>query len=119
MYACRRNSSFLAQVTWLGGNGGVQIISGYSNVRFPERTQTDFRVDTRKTMDETIEIKIRNHKDEKVKVIVKENLYRRTTWEITQKSHPFEKIDSRTIRFPVEVDKDGEVTIKYAVHYSW
>jgi hypothetical protein len=85
-----------------------------------ERTQTDFRIDTsRKTMDEIIEIKVRNHKEEKVKVIVKENLYRWTNWEITQKSHPFEKIDSRTIHFPVEVDKDGEVIIKYTVHYSW
>lgn len=85
-----------------------------------ERTQMDFKADaTRKTMDETIEIKIRNHKDEKVKVIVKENLYRWTNWEITQKSHPFEKIDSRTIHFPVEVEKDGEATIKYTVHYSW
>jgi hypothetical protein len=85
-----------------------------------ERTQTDFRIDTsRKTMDETIEIKVRNHKDDKVKVIVKENLYRWTTWEITQKSQPFEKIDSRTIHFPVEVEKDGEVTIRYTVKYTW
>jgi len=85
-----------------------------------ERTQTDFKVDTsRKRMEETIEIKVRNHKEEKVKVIVKENLYRWLTWEITQKSHPFEKIDARTVHFPVEVEKDGEVTIRYTVLYTW
>ncbi len=85
-----------------------------------ERTQTDFSIDTRRqTMDETIEIKVRNHKEEKVRVIVKENLYRWTNWEISQKSHPFEKVDSRTIHFPVEIEKDGEVTIKYTVHYTW
>jgi hypothetical protein len=85
-----------------------------------ERRQTDFKVDSRRDwMDESIEIKLRNHKEEPVKVIVKENLYRWTNWEITQKSHDFEKIDSRTIHFPVEIEKDGEVTITYTVHYTW
>jgi hypothetical protein len=85
-----------------------------------ERRQVDFNVDGRRdTMTETIEIKLRNHKEEKVKVIVKENLYRWTNWEITQKSHNFAKIDSRTIHFPVEIAKDGEVTVQYTVKYSW
>lgn len=85
-----------------------------------ERTQVDFSVDTKRNwMDEKIEIKIRNHKDQKVKVIVKENLYRWTNWKITEKTHDYEKVDSRTIHFPVEVDKDGEVVIRYTVHYTW
>ncbi len=70
-------------------------------------------------MKESIEIKVRNHKEEPVKVIVKENLYRWTNWKITRKSHPFEKIDARTIHFPVDVSKDGEVTIQYTVEYTW
>ena len=85
-----------------------------------ERRQVDFKVDSRRDwMDETIEIKLRNHKEEPVKVIARENLYRWTNWEITQKTHDFEKMDSRTIHFPVKVPKDGEVTIRYTVHYSW
>ena len=85
-----------------------------------ERRQTDFKVDNnRDRMEETVEIKIRNHKEEKVKVIVKENLYRWTNWEITQKTHDFDKFDSRTIHFPIEVDKDGEVIIRYTVLYTW
>lgn len=85
-----------------------------------ERKQTDFAVDTgRKTIDEKVEIKVRNHKDEKVKVIVKENLYRWANWKITEKTHEFEKADSRTVHFPVEIEKDGEVTIRYTVHYTW
>lgn len=85
-----------------------------------ERTQTNFKIDTqRHWMEESIEIKVRNHKEEPVKVIVKENLYRWTTWKITQKSHPFEKIDARTVHFPVDVAKDGEVTIQYTVEYTW
>ena len=85
-----------------------------------ERKQTDFAVDTsRKTIDEAFEIKVRNHKTEPVKVIVKESLYRWSTWEITQSTHKYEKIDARTVHFPVTVDKDGEVVIRYKVHYTW
>ncbi len=85
-----------------------------------ERKQVDFRVDSRRDwMDETIEIKIRNHKEEPVKVIVKESLYRWVNWKLTESTHQHKKIDSRTIHFPVEVPKDGEVTIRYTVHYSW
>ena len=80
----------------------------------------DFKVEVaRHWMQETIEIKVRNHKTEPVKVIVKENLYRWTSWQITKKTHEFEKIDSRTIHFPIELEKDGEVTIRYTVHYTW
>ncbi len=85
-----------------------------------ERRQVDFKVDTtRKWMEEDIEIKVRNHKDEPVKVIVKENLYRWLNWEIKQKSHEFEKVDARTIHFPIEVAKDGEVVVTYKVRYTW
>jgi len=85
-----------------------------------ERKQIDFKVDNRRDwMEETIEIKIRNHKEVPVKVIVKENLYRWTNWKITEKTHDFKKVDSRTIHFPVTVAKDGEVTIRYTVDYTW
>lgn len=85
-----------------------------------ERKQVDFKIDTaRDWMDETIEIKLRNHKDEPVTVIVKENLYRWVNWEITQKTQDYHKVDARTIEFPVKVDKDGEATIRYTVHYTW
>ena len=53
------------------------------------------------------------------RVIVKENLYRWVNWEITQKTQDYEKMDSRTIHFPVRIPADGEVTVRYTVHYSW
>ncbi len=85
-----------------------------------ERKQIDFKVDSRRDwMEETIEIKLRNHKDEPVKVIVKENLYRWTNWKITESNHHYDQVDSRTVHFPVNVPKDGEVTIKYTVRYTW
>jgi len=85
-----------------------------------ERTQTDFRLDSsRKTMTESIRIQLRNHKDAAQKVIIKENLYRWTNWDITQKSDDFEKIDARTIHFNVDVPADGEKTVTYTVRYTW
>jgi hypothetical protein len=85
-----------------------------------ERKQTDFKIDTaRNTMEETIEITLRNHKDEPVTVLVKENLYRWTNWTIAQKSQDFEKVDARTIQFPVQLKKDGAATVRYSVHYTW
>lgn len=85
-----------------------------------ERRQTDFKVDVRAhIITESYEIKLRNHKDEPVEVIVKENLYRWNNWEITESSDKFEKQDSRTIHIPVTVDKDGEKVVTYTVKYTW
>jgi hypothetical protein len=85
-----------------------------------ERKQVDFKVDTaRDWLEEEIEIKLRNHKDEPVTVLVKENLYRWVNWEIVSKTNEYEKVDARTIQFPVQVKKDGETTLRYRVRYTW
>jgi len=85
-----------------------------------ERRQVNFSVDTsRRTITEEIEIKLRNQKTEPVTVIVKENLYRWVNWQITHKTHDFEKTDSRTIHFPVKVAAGGEATVNYTVRYTW
>ena len=73
-----------------------------------ERTQTDFNIDTnRRTMQESIKVQIRNHKKDAVKVVIKENLYRWTTWEIVTSSDKYDKKDARTIHFEVDVPADG------------
>jgi hypothetical protein len=85
-----------------------------------ERTQTDFNIDTgRRTMTDSYRIQIRNHKDQPQKVVIKENLFRWTTWEIIKKSDEYEKIDARTIHFEVEVPANGEKTVTYTVQYTW
>ncbi len=85
-----------------------------------ERKQVDFKIDSaRNTMTEEIEVRIRNRKDEPVRVMVKENLYRWTNWKITQSSHSFDKQDARTIHIPVTVGADKEALIKYTVRYTW
>jgi hypothetical protein len=85
-----------------------------------ERRQLNFTVDTsRRTMTEEIEVKLRNQKKEPVTVIVKENLYRWVNWQITARTHDFEKQDARTVHFPLKIAAGGETTLRYTVHYSW
>src|SRR5262249_34913699 len=85
-----------------------------------ERRQTDFKVNMDgHVINESFEIKLRNHKKEPVMVIVKENLYRWTNWEITASSDKYEKQDYRTIHIPVQVPPDGEKVVTYSVRYTW
>lgn len=85
-----------------------------------ERRRTDYRVDTgAKTLRESFEIEIRNHKEAPITVNVKEVLYRWVNWDLMEASHDFEKLDARTVSFPVEVAAEGEATLRYEVRYSW
>jgi hypothetical protein len=85
-----------------------------------ERTQTEFRIDTRtRNLWESFEIKLRNHKDAAVDIVVLENLYRASNWKIENPSVPFEVENSNRIRFKVQVPSEGEAAIRYTAHYSW
>jgi hypothetical protein len=99
----------------------IRVTTGDSFDLVGERKQTNFRVDTGdKWIDETFEIKLRNHKkDAPVEIRVVEHLYRWSNWEITAKSDDFVKKDSQTIEFRIPVKPDEERTVNYTVHYSW
>lgn len=85
-----------------------------------DRRQTDFHVDTKRgTLSESFEIVIRNHKDSAVTVKLNEALYRWVNWEIAAASHEFEKLDARSVQFPVEVAANGEAVLDYEVRYDW
>jgi hypothetical protein len=85
-----------------------------------ERRQVNFSVDNaRKTMIEEIEIKVRNQKQETVAVVIKENLYRWTNWQITAKTHDYRKDDARTVTFPVKIAAGAEAVVRYTVTYTW
>jgi len=85
-----------------------------------ERKQTAFSVDSDgQRITETIEITLRNHKPEPVKVIVQERMFRWTNWKFVGDAPAHEKLDARTLHFPVTIAKDGEQTIRYTVRYTW
>ena len=99
----------------------IRVTTGDSFDLVGERKQTNFRVDTAdKWIDESFEIKLRNHKkDAPVEIRVVEHLYRWSNWDITAKSDDFVKKDSQTIEFRIPVKPDEERTVTYTVHYSW
>jgi hypothetical protein len=85
-----------------------------------ERRQVAFNIDTNaERMDETIEVKVRNHKTEPVEVLVREVLYRWTTNNIVETTHEYEREDARTVHFPVTIPADGEAVVRYRVRYTW
>ena len=98
----------------------VQVVSGNAFDLTAAHRQTDFHVDNNNhTMDETIEVKLSNAKDQPVTIHAVEHLNRSQNWEITQKSSDFVKRDSNTIDFPVVVPAKGSAILTYSVHYTW
>ncbi len=101
-------------------NETIRVRTGNSFDLVGERKQTDFKVDSGdKWLNETFEIKLRNHKKEPVEIRVVEHLYRWNNWDIAKKSDDFKKTDAQTIEFRATVRPEEEKTITYTVHYSW
>ncbi|MBZ5507385.1 MAG: hypothetical protein LAO78_18145 [Acidobacteriia bacterium] len=85
-----------------------------------ERKRTFYKIDRNAhCVDESFEIKLRNHKKEPMEVRVVEHLYRWINWDISKNSDPFNKLDSKTIEFRVQVPPDGEKVVTYTAHYTW
>jgi hypothetical protein len=85
-----------------------------------ERKRTAFNIDRRaRTLDESFEIKLRNHKKEPMEIRVVEHLYRWTNWDISKTSDQFNKLDSKTVEFRVKVPPDAEKVVTYTAHYTW
>ena len=98
----------------------LRVFTGNAFDLVGERSRTNVKVDSSNHwLDESFEIKLRNHKKEPVEIRVVEHLFRWTNWEITEKSDPFTKMNAQTIEFRIPVKADEERTIHYTVHYSW
>ncbi len=100
-----------------------EIIRAFTGSAFDikgERRRKDYRIDMgNRWLDESFEIKLRNHKKEAVEIRVVEHLYRGTNWEITEKSSTYLKTDSQTMEFRVQVPPDSEKVVTYTAHYTW
>lgn len=77
------------------------------------RRQTDFKQLTTRMYESAWELTLRNHKEEPVRVGIIEPL--QGSWQIVEQSHPSRKLDAFTVRFDVDVPKDGEVKVTYRV----
>jgi len=98
----------------------IRVFTGNSFDVVGERKRTNIRVDSAHNwMDESFEIRVRNHKKEAVSIRVVEHLYRWSNWKLTEQSQESHKMDAQTVEFPVTVAPDGEQVVTYTVHYSW
>ena len=85
-----------------------------------ERVQKDFKTYAGgRVVEETFEIKVRNHKEAAVDVQVYEHPWRWAQWEITAASSGWSKVDQSTLRFPLHISRDGEGSVRYTIKYSW
>lgn len=98
----------------------IRIYTGNAFDLVGERRRTNIKVDSNNHwVDESFEIKLRNHKKEQVEIRVVEHLFRWYNWDITEKSDPFVKTNAQTMEFRVPLKPDEEKAIRYTVHYSW
>jgi hypothetical protein len=98
----------------------IRVYTGNAFDVTGERKRTNYRVDSnQRWMDESFEIRLRNHKKEAVEVRAVEHLYRWTNWKLSEQSAQFRKTEAQTIEFPVTIAPNGEQVITYTVHYSW
>lgn len=82
-----------------------------------ERKQMDYKNIARRVFEYAYEIRIRNHKEEAVNVIVNEPIG--GDWDIISSSFPAEKTAAFAARFNVPISKDGEAVLNYRVRVRY
>ncbi len=82
-----------------------------------ERKQTDYKVISRNVYEYGYEIKIRNHKDTPVSVVVNEPIG--GDWEMISSTFEAKKTAAFAAQFNVPVAKDGEATLSYRVRVRY
>jgi hypothetical protein len=100
----------------------IHVFTGTAFDLVGERRQVSYRINQNpnaRAIDESFEIKLRNHGKAPVEIRVQEHLYRGYTWTINEHSDPFQQTDSRTAEFRVQVAPGAEKVVTYSVHYTW
>ena len=82
-----------------------------------ERKVVEHKRISSRVYQDTYQIKLRNHKKEKVEIGVIEHLY--GDWEIVKSSQKYEKVDANTIKFVVDAFPEKEVVITYTALYRF
>ncbi|MCD6308781.1 MAG: DUF4139 domain-containing protein, partial [Candidatus Latescibacteria bacterium] len=94
-------------------NERVRLTLGHAFDIVAERTVTDSRRISQRVREETVEIALRNRKEEAVTVTAVEHF--RGDWEVRASSLDFVKKDAFTAEWVVDIPADGETKITYTV----
>ncbi|MGD9402979.1 MAG: DUF4139 domain-containing protein [bacterium] len=78
-----------------------------------ERKRTNYDRVSDRVVVESYEIRVRNHKDEAIEVVVSEHIY--GDWSIRESSHEYEKKKADLVEFVLPVGVDGETILTYTV----
>ena len=70
-----------------------------------------------RSREETYEIRLRNHKEREVEVVVIERFW--GDWKITGTTADYRKKDVRTVEFSLPVPADRERILPYTALYLW
>jgi hypothetical protein len=101
-------------------NEEVRLYLGNAFDIVGERAQKDFKsIANGRVVEETVEIKVRNHKTESAEVQIYEHPWRWNQWEIVSATGEWTKVDQSTLKFPVKIGKDEEKVVRYTIRYSW
>ena len=91
----------------------VRVKLGESFDIVAERKQVEYKVIARRIFEYAYEIRLRNHKEEPISVVVNEPIV--GDWEMVSSSIPATKTAAFAARFVVPVAKDGETVLTYRV----
>ena len=84
------------------------------------RVQKDFKtLVSGHSVEETFEIRLRNHKNEATEVWVYEHPWRASDWTLVKSNGAGEKVDQTTLKFPVKLEKGQEKLVTYTIRYTW
>jgi hypothetical protein len=67
----------------------------------------------------TLQVVIRNHKDEPIAVRYLDRQWGYAYWEVTGATHAWEKLDHQSIVFDLTMQPNTEATIQYTVHHRF
>jgi len=94
-------------------NETVRLMLGYAFDIVGERKQLEVKRISPRITEETVQISLRNRKDEPVRITAVERRW--WDWEIIKSSIDYVKKDASTIEFTVNVPPDSEAVVTYTV----
>ena len=96
-------------------SGGNQVyIDPATGLPIPAKPQSNEQ-DPGPWLEESFEIRLRNHKQEAIEIRAVEHQYRWVNWKILEKSDDYRKTDAQTIEFRVPLKPDEEKVVTYKV----
>lgn len=100
-------------------NEEVKITVGKAFDLVGERKVVDRKKISKRSEKQTVEIELRNNKEnQNVTIVVEENMFYRN-WTIEETNFSYTKKDINRIEFEIPVKANGKTTLRYTVKYTW